>query len=86
MGSESGRVRSVIQRLWSRVADAYWEVRYRLNPPPPIAPDRATRLLARIDQGLAANRDKAAGFLVCDDPNCQPYGEHFRRLHGKDQP
>lgn len=68
----------MIRRLLSRIADAYWE--RKVGPVEPITGDRATRLLARMDQALAANRDR---MIVCDDPaNCQPYGEHHRRLHG----
>lgn len=74
---------SALSRLRSRIADAYWETRYRLAGSPKVSTERATRLLAKTDQGLAANRDKHP-FIVCDDPNCQPYGEHFRRLHGPD--
>lgn len=22
--------------------------------------------------------------IVCDDPDCQPYGEHYQALHGTD--
>jgi hypothetical protein len=72
---------SALFRLRSRIVDALWERHYRRNPAPPMRPERATRLLARVDQALAANRDKHP-FIVCDDPDCKPYGEHFQRLHG----
>lgn len=72
----------MLRRLRSRIADAYWEWQYRRAGSPPLTPERETRLLARMDQALAANRDKRR-MVVCDDPeNCQPYGEHWRRLHG----
>lgn len=49
---------SVLRRLWSRLADAYWERDYRRAGSPVPSPERQTRLLARLDQDLAANRDK----------------------------
>lgn len=73
---------SALSRLRSRIADTYWELRYRLDGSPQPSPESQTRLLARVDQALAANRDKNR-MVVCDDPeNCQPYGEHYRRFHG----
>lgn len=73
---------SAMSRLRSRLADAYWE--WKLGPGEPLTPERETRLLARVDQALADRRAERP-MVVCDDPeNCQPYGEHYRRLHGSD--
>lgn len=84
-GEQRGAFTSRLRRLRSRLADAYWEVRYRLDGSPQPSPESQTRLLARLDQALAANRDRAqqGRMIVCDDPTCQPYGEHYKRLQGE---
>ncbi len=68
------------RRVASRLTDAYYEIDHRLAGSPTLTPERATRLLAQMDQHLAAKRDSP--FIVCADPNCQPYGDHYRRIHG----
>lgn len=64
---------SAVKRLRDRVADAYWEARYRFVGRGAEDPERTARLVARLDQVVAErwpNRDWTH-HSMCDASGCR---------------